>query len=78
MSGPVPSPSMKGMIGLSGTTSFPSTMRIVSPFGGAGILVSDISKPPERRILAAPGRRDKPEAGDLRRFTAPAGYADVA
>ena len=34
MSGPVPSPSMNGMIGLSGTLSRPSTMVMVSPPAG--------------------------------------------
>src|SRR6185312_3689265 len=34
MSGPVPSPSMKGMIGLSGTMSLPSRMVILAPCAG--------------------------------------------
>src|SRR4029077_10759412 len=34
MSGPVPSPSMNGMIGLSGTTSRPSRRVIGVPFAG--------------------------------------------
>ena len=34
MSGPVPSPSMKGMMGLSGTTSLPSRMAILAPCAG--------------------------------------------
>src|SRR5215831_20343269 len=33
MSGPVPSPSMNGMMGWSGTWSFPSTLRIGLPAG---------------------------------------------
>src|SRR6478609_6975143 len=35
MSGPVPSPSMNGMTGRSGTESFPSFMVMVSPVVGA-------------------------------------------
>src|SRR5262245_65347221 len=38
MSGPTPSPSMNGMIGWSGTESFPLTRRIVSPSAGGVIL----------------------------------------
>ena len=34
MSGPVPSPSMKGMIGLSGTLSLPLAIVIVCAAGG--------------------------------------------
>ena len=34
MSGPVPSPSMKGMIGLLGTVSLPPAMVIAAPPGG--------------------------------------------
>src|SRR6185312_10782133 len=34
MSGPVPSPSMKGMMGLSGTTSLPSRRVILAPWAG--------------------------------------------
>src|SRR5215467_9122593 len=37
MSGPVPSPSMKGMIGFSGTRSLPSCMPIFAPCGGGVI-----------------------------------------
>jgi hypothetical protein len=35
MSAPVPSPSMNGMIGLSGTVSLPSLMVILAPPAGA-------------------------------------------
>ncbi len=38
MSGPMPSPSMKGMIGCEGTVSFPPVIVIDSPFTGAGVL----------------------------------------
>src|ERR1700757_2600271 len=34
MSAPVPSPSIKGMIGLSGTTSVPSLIVILAPWAG--------------------------------------------
>ena len=34
MSGPVPSPLMNGMIGLSGTSSLPAEMEIFPPAGG--------------------------------------------
>src|SRR5579862_6427714 len=34
MSGPVPSPSMNGMTGASGTLSFPARISILSPAGG--------------------------------------------
>ena len=37
MSGPMPSPSMNGMIGWEGTLSLPPTMVIDSPFTGAGV-----------------------------------------
>jgi hypothetical protein len=39
MSGPVPSPSMKGMIGSSGTTSLPSRRAIAVPVDGALMVV---------------------------------------
>ena len=39
ISGPVPSPSMKGMMGLSGTVSLPSRMVILAPWAGGVILV---------------------------------------
>ena len=41
MSGPVPSPSMNGMIGCDGTWSLPPTIVIDSPFTGAGVLWGD-------------------------------------
>jgi len=34
MSGPVPSPRMKGMMGFGGTWSVPLTMEILPPAGG--------------------------------------------
>src|SRR5262245_37916229 len=37
MSGPVPSPSMKGTIGFSGTTSLPLRMVILAPLAGGVI-----------------------------------------
>src|SRR5581483_1100240 len=37
MSGPVPSPSMKGMTGLSGTRSLPSRIEILAPWAGGVI-----------------------------------------
>ena len=37
ISGPVPSPSMKGMMGFSGTRSLPSCMVIFAPCGGGAI-----------------------------------------
>ena len=39
MSTPIPSPSIKGMIGLSGTSIFPSLYEILLPFFGTFIFL---------------------------------------
>src|SRR5689334_1513983 len=59
MSGPVPSPSMNGITGLSGTLSFPSLRVIASPVVGAlrflkeGVVMAQpiSTGPPSRRRL---------------------------
>ena len=45
MSGPVPSPSMNGMIGLSGTVSLPFAIEILAPPAGGVSVGSAIGFP---------------------------------
>src|SRR5688572_31082227 len=58
MSGPVPSPSINGMIGLSGTMSLPSRMEIFAPcaggviFTGAAVDIETISSLKSGAMLA--------------------------
>src|SRR5882757_6679581 len=73
MSRPVPSPSMNGMMGFSGTMSLPSRMVIFAPCGGgvtfmgAGVDIDDFSEnswsgyaPPGPEMLAQ--RRGSPRS----------------
>src|SRR5512134_3722718 len=49
MSRPVPSPSMKGMIGLSGTLSAPSTIVIFAPSAGTGKPLNEVMTVPPHK-----------------------------
>ena len=56
MSGPVPSPSMKGMMGWSGTSSLPFGIVIFSPCGGTASLTAvDIVLAPMGRVASENG-----------------------
>ena len=50
-SGPIPSPSMKGIIGLLGTINFPPLMEIFSPSEGLLFVVLKIISLINRRII---------------------------
>src|SRR5579875_2626965 len=54
MSGPVPSPSMKGMIGSSGTISFPSLPVMAVPLVGGAQDASAMASPPPSRLQYRP------------------------
>src|SRR5579862_2674553 len=56
MSGPVPSPSMKGMTGLSGTLSLPLLIVIFAPCGGVvsfGLAAVDMRNAPQNSPAAS-------------------------
>src|SRR6266568_9640444 len=50
MSGPVPSPRMKGRTGLSGTVSLPPLIEILPPAGGVMSLYAMIALPHRRQL----------------------------
>src|SRR6185437_6148763 len=71
MSGPVPSPSMNGMMGLSGTVSLPSRMVILAPCaGGVTFMVAavdiDYSPGGSRRQRGVAGPEMLAQALELR------------
>src|SRR6185312_5362043 len=72
MSGPVPSPSMKGMMGFSGTRSLPSCMPIFAPCGG-GVIFELASVDIEGALLEG-----NPGAGGAGRANASTGHRGAA
>src|SRR5687768_6955739 len=75
MSGPVPSPSMNGMMGLEGTDSFPSRQSIFSPADGtleslyvailrARVGRSEANLSPPKLAAGLPRRQARPRPAD--------------